>query len=244
MLHHMRQMRHACMASRATSAPSVLARGIVQSAPVHDNLSDARERVKQQRARPAVGTAGAHTRENATFDERFRVIERDHMFGGADHQLVHGGSFSIDDFARSILRPNISQRGAASSFKILDPTFNHGEPEQIQNLFIVAGREHDLDELGIDQFHAAKIQEEGKAACWPTVADATAAQRQDANLGRMPLMLVDGVPFGAFQCVIYAFVETGLTRHNRPRQRDQASGGKENGLVQFRRHRGCPDRHD
>ena len=234
MLHHVRQMRHACIASRATSAPSVLARGIVQSAPVHDNLSDARERVKKQRARPAVCTAGAQTRENATFDERFRVIERDHMFGGAHHKLVHGGSFSIDDFARSIMRPNISQRGAASSFKILDPTFNHGEPEQIQNLFIVAGREHELDESGMDQFHTS----------WPAVADATAAERQDANLGCMPLMLVDGVPLGAFQCVIYACVDSGLTRPNRPRQRDQARSGKENGLVQFRRHRGCPNRHD
>ena len=235
MLHHVRQMRHACIASRATSAPSVLARGIVQSAPVHDNLSDARERAKKQRARPAVCTAGAQTRENATFDERFRVIERDHMFGAAHHKLVHGGSFSIDDFARSIMRPNISQRGAASSFKILDPTFNHGEPEQIQNLFIVAGREHELDESGMDQFHTS----------WPAVADATAAERQDANLGCMPLMLVDGVPLGAFhQCVIYACVDTGLTRPNRPRQRDQARSGKENGLVQFRRHRGCPNRHD
>ena len=153
--------------------------------------------------RDSVCTAGAETRENATFDERFRVIERDHMFGGAHHKLVHGGSFSIDDFARSIMRPNISQRGAASSFKILDPTFNHGEPEQIQNLFIVAGREHEL-ESGMDQFQTS----------WPAVADATAAERQDANLGCMPLMLVDGVPLGAFQCVIYACVDTGLTRPN------------------------------
>jgi len=49
---------------------------------------EAQERVLRQRA---VATGGKEKEARDAFEERFRVMEKDHMFSGGDHRLVHGG---------------------------------------------------------------------------------------------------------------------------------------------------------
>ena len=52
---------------------------------------EAQERVLRQRA---VATGGKEKEARDAFEERFRVMEKDHMFSGGDHRLVHGGVLS------------------------------------------------------------------------------------------------------------------------------------------------------
>ena len=49
---------------------------------------EAQERVLRQRA---VATGREEKDARDAFEERFRVMEKDHMFSGGDHRLVHGG---------------------------------------------------------------------------------------------------------------------------------------------------------
>jgi hypothetical protein len=127
------------MATRGIWETGAWARRISRSAPARDALTKARARARPAEARldkqkklllaeaeeaqkrvlqqrPAAAGPGAgdsHLLETS-FDERFRVIEKDHMFSGGDHQLAHGGAFSIDDFAQSILRSSKAERGGTT----------------------------------------------------------------------------------------------------------------------------------
>jgi len=123
------------MASRGIWETGAWARRISRSAPAHaltkarararpaearlDKqkkllLEEAQTRVLQQRPAAAGPGAGDSHSLETSFDERFRVIEKDHMFSGGDHQLAHGGAFSIDDFAQSILRSSKAERGGTT----------------------------------------------------------------------------------------------------------------------------------
>jgi len=134
-----RLSRTLLMATRGIWETGAWARRISLSAPAHDALTKARARARPAETRldkqkklllaeaeeaqkrvlqqgPAAAGPGAgdsHLLETS-FDERFRVIEKDHMFSGADHQLVHGGAFSIDDFAQSIFRSSKAERGGTT----------------------------------------------------------------------------------------------------------------------------------
>lgn len=71
--------------------------------------TEAQKRVLQQtKSADASVVEAAETRDSSArrdFDERYRVIEKDHMFTGlTDHRLVHAGSFGIDDFAQKIIQ--------------------------------------------------------------------------------------------------------------------------------------------
>jgi|Transcript_34937 glutathione S-transferase len=81
------------------------------------------------------------------------------------------------------------------SYQLLAPQVTGGAPEHIRFLFIVAGREKELDDSSLYPMDISKMKEGMQVAC-PAFAEAKAAGKHDANLGRMPVMLVDGVPIG------------------------------------------------
>ena len=217
---------------------------------------EAQERVLRQRA---VATGGKEKEARDAFEERFRVMEKDHMFSGGDHRLVHGGvllhleehlstrasfarvnmlcddvtcgsswlcvpacclcvhvfvcvlmhararvcagSFSIDDLAKTLIRAEVQEAKpdaaahGTKTLKLLAPQVTNGVPEHIRFLFIAAGREHELDDSGLYAMDLTKMKEGFAAAC-PAFLEAKAAGRHDANLGRMPVLVVDGVPIG------------------------------------------------
>lgn len=90
------------------SGKAFLARSISSSARAHNVHTEAQKRVMQQRAAAVDGGADeppSPENTRGSFDERYRVIEKDHMFTSlADHRLVHAGSFQIDDFAQTLIR--------------------------------------------------------------------------------------------------------------------------------------------
>ena len=112
---------------------------------------------------------------------------------------VCAGSFSIDDLAKTLVGAAAKQDAAAHGTKtltLLAPQVTSGVPEHIRFLFIAAGREHELDESGLYPMDLTKVKEGGLAAACPAFLEAKAAGKHDANLGRMPVLLVDGVPIG------------------------------------------------
>jgi len=82
------------------------------------------------------------------------------------------------------------------SFQLRAPNVPGGGPEHIRYLFIVAGRENELDGSALFDMDYSKMKEGGLAAACPAFVDAKASGQLDANMGRMPVMLVDGVPIG------------------------------------------------
>ena len=56
---------------------------------------EAQKRVLQQRAVATGNKKDGH--ERVSFEERFRVMEKDHMFTGGDHRLVHGGVLIVKE---------------------------------------------------------------------------------------------------------------------------------------------------
>jgi len=82
------------------------------------------------------------------------------------------------------------------SFKLLAPNVNSGAPQHIRFLFVVAGRENEFDTSEAYPIDFSKMKEGGMAAACPAFVDAKAAGKHDANLGRMPVMLIDGVAIG------------------------------------------------
>jgi glutathione S-transferase len=83
-----------------------------------------------------------------------------------------------------------------ASFQLRGPNVTGGAPEHIRYLFIVAGREDELDDSALYDIDFSKMREGGLAAACPAFVHAKASGQLDANMGRMPVMLVDGVPIG------------------------------------------------
>jgi glutathione S-transferase len=82
------------------------------------------------------------------------------------------------------------------SYKLLAPNVTGGLPEHIRFIFIAADREKELDDSEMYPIDFSKMKDGGIIAACPAFAEAKAAGKHDANLGRMPVMVVDGVPIG------------------------------------------------
>ena len=82
------------------------------------------------------------------------------------------------------------------SFQLLAPQVPSGAPQHFRLIFATAGRLDELDESAMYAMDYAKMKEGGIAAACPDFVTAKAAGKHTANLGRMPLMVVDGVAIG------------------------------------------------
>ena len=106
---------------------------------------------------------------------------------------------------RKVRRKEATALSTMTTFKILAPAVTGGGPEHIRFLFIVAGRESEFDDSGSFPIDFSKMKDGGLAAACPAFVEAKKSGALDANMGRMPVMLVDGVPIGQIQ-VIKRFV--------------------------------------
>ena len=106
-----------------------------------------------------------------------------------------------------------------ASFQPLGTNVTGGAPKQIRYLFIVAVREHELDDSALYDLDFSKMREGGLAAACPAFVHAKASGQLDANMGRMPVMLVDGVPIGQIPVIkpTSAWVNRATTKSKPPR---------------------------
>jgi len=81
------------------------------------------------------------------------------------------------------------------SYKLLAPDMGFGAPYHIRLMFIVADRIDELDTSESFALDFSKMSDGIVAAC-PDFIAAKTAGKLNANMDRMPVMVVDGVPIG------------------------------------------------